>query len=67
MYPDLSKASWYDLTASLKISSEEDDDESRDLIEIGSCFFIDGGCLDSVFMYFISLVYSLHIALDNDT
>ena len=53
LYPDLSKASWYGVTESLKISSEEDNDESQDSIESGSCLMIDGGWLDSVFMYFI--------------
>ena len=38
---------------SLKISSEEDNDESQDLIRSGSYLMIDGGWLDSVFMYFI--------------
>ena len=51
--PDLSKASWYGVTESLKISYEEDNNESRDSIESGSCLMIDGGWLDSVFMYFI--------------
>ena len=45
LYPDLSKASWYGITESLKISSEEDNDESRDLMESGSCLMIDGGWL----------------------
>ena len=53
LYPDLSKASWYGVTESLKISSEEDNDESRDSIESGSCLMIDGGWLESMFMYFI--------------
>ena len=52
LYPDLSKASWYGITESLKISSEEDN-ESRDSIESGSCLMIDGGWLDSMFIYFI--------------
>ena len=38
---------------SLKISSEEDNDESQDLIRSGSYLMIDGGWLDSMFMYFI--------------
>ena len=42
LYPDLSKASWYGITESLKISSEEDNDESRDSMERGSCLMIDG-------------------------
>ena len=54
-YPDLSKASWYGVTESLNISSEEDNDESQDSIESGSCLMIDGGWLDSMFMYFILL------------
>ena len=33
LYSDLSKASWYGVTESLKISSEEDNDESRDSFE----------------------------------
>ena len=41
LYPHLSKASWYGRIASLKISAETDNDESRDLIEIGSCLIID--------------------------
>ena len=57
LYPDLSKASWYGVTESLKISSEEDNNESRDSIESGSCLMIDGGWLDSVFMYFIWLFF----------
>ena len=31
------------------ISSEEDNDESRDLIKSRSCLMIDGGWLDSIF------------------
>ena len=53
LYPDLPNASWYGVTQSLKISSEEDNDESRDSIESGSCLMIDGGWLDSMFIYFI--------------
>ena len=53
LYPDLSKASWYGVTESLKISSEEDNDESRDLMQSGSCLMINGGLLDSMFIYFI--------------
>ena len=53
LYPYLSKASWYGVTESLKISSEEDNDGSLDAIESGSCLMIDGGWLDSMFMYFI--------------
>ena len=56
--PDLSNASWYGITTSLKISPEEDNDEIRGLIEIGSFLFIDGRWLDSVFMYF-TLFYFL--------
>ena len=41
------------VTESLKISSEEDNDESQDLIRSGSYLMIDGGWLDSMFMYFI--------------
>ena len=37
LYLDLPKVFWYGITESLKISSEEEDDESRDLIESGSC------------------------------
>ena len=53
MNPDLSKASWYGVTETLKISSEEDNNESRDSIDSGSCLMIDGGWLDSRFMYLI--------------
>ena len=53
LYADLSKASWYGITESLKISSEKDNDESRDSMESGSCLMIDGGWLDSMFIYFI--------------
>ena len=53
LHPDLSKVSWHTVTESLKISSEEDNDESRDSIESLSCLMIDGGWLDSIFMYFI--------------
>ena len=42
-----------EITASLKIPSEEHNDESGDTIEIGCCLIVDGGWLDSVFMYFI--------------
>ena len=56
LYPDLSKASWYGVTESLKIFSENDNDESRDSIESGSCLMINGGWLDSMFMYFIWLL-----------
>ena len=42
LYPDLPKASWYGIKESLKISSEEDNDESRDSMESGSCLMIDG-------------------------
>ena len=52
-YPHLSKASWYEITESLKISSEEDTWESRDSIESGSSLMTDGGWLDSMFIYFI--------------
>ena len=45
LYLDLSKVSWYGTTESLKISSEEDNDESQDSIESGSCLIIDGGWL----------------------
>ena len=53
LYPDLSNSSWYGITESLKISSEEGNDESQDLMESGSCLMIDGGWLDSMFIYFI--------------
>ena len=43
MYPDLSKASCYGITELLKITSEEDNDESRDSMESRSCLIIDGG------------------------
>ena len=56
LYSDLSKASWYGITESLKISFEEDN-ESRDSIEIGTCLMIDGGWLDSMFMYFICFLF----------
>ena len=52
LYPDLSKASLYEVTQSLKIFSEDDNNESRRKI-IRSCLIIDGLWLDSVFMYFI--------------
>ena len=52
-YPDLSKTYWYGITESLKISLKEDNDESRDSMESGSCLIIDGGWLDSIFIYFI--------------
>ena len=52
LYPDLSKASWYGITESLKISSKEDNDESRDWIESGSCLMIDGGWLELMFLNF---------------
>ena len=57
LHPDLSKAFWYGVTESLKISSEKDNDESRDSIESRSCLIIDGGWLwlDSIFMYCIWL------------
>ena len=45
LYHDLSKASCYGATESLKISSEEDNAESRDSMESGGCLMIDGGCL----------------------
>ena len=45
LYPDFSKASCCGITESLKISSEEDNDESRDSIEIGSCLITDVGLL----------------------
>ena len=57
LYPDLSKASWYGITESLKISSEEDNDESWDSMESGSCLMIDGGWLDSMFIYFVWLFF----------
>ena len=53
LYLDLSKASWHQVKESLKISSEKNNDKSRDWIEIGSCLIIKGGWLDTVFMYFI--------------
>ena len=53
LYPDLSKASWYGITESLKISSDEDNDEGQDLMESESCLMVDGGWLDSMFIYFI--------------
>ena len=51
--PNLFKVSWYGVTESLKISPDEDNDESWDLIEVGGCLIIDGGLLDSVFMYLV--------------
>ena len=54
-YPDLPKESWYEITESVKISSEEDNGESRDSLESGSCLMIDGGWLGLMFMYFIWL------------
>ena len=35
---------------SLKISSKENNDESRDLIESGGCLMINGGWLESISM-----------------
>ena len=46
MYPDLSKSSWYKITALLKIFSEKDNGESRYLIEIGTSLIIDVEWLD---------------------
>ena len=43
LYPDLSKASWYGITESLKISSEEDNDESGDSMKSEIFLMIDGG------------------------
>ena len=54
LYPDLSKASWDGTT---KISSEEDNVESRDLMESGSYLMIDGGWLDSMFIYFVYFLF----------
>ena len=62
--PDLSEASWHGITEAWKISSVEDNDESRDSIESGSCLMIDGGWLDSMFIYFIWLFD--HVTLDKD-
>ena len=42
LYPDLSKESWYCITESLKIPSEDDNEESRDSTESGTCLMIDG-------------------------
>ena len=53
LYADMPKASWYGVTESLKISSEEDNYESRDLMQSRSCLMINGGLLDSMFIYFI--------------
>ena len=53
LYRDLPKAFRYGITESLKISSEEDNDESRDSIESRICLMIDGGWLDLMFIYFI--------------
>ena len=53
LYPDLSKAYWYGITKSLKISSEKDNDENQGSMESGSCLMIDGGWLDPMFIYFI--------------
>ena len=53
MYPDFSNASWYGVTESFKNYFDEDNVEIRDSIESKSCLMIDGGWLDSVFMYFI--------------
>ena len=44
--PDLSEAPWYGITEALKISSVEDNEESRDSVESGSCLMIDGGWFD---------------------
>ena len=59
LHLDLSKISWYVVTDWLKISSEEDNDESQDSIDNGTCLMIDGEWLDSVFMYFIFFDYFL--------
>ena len=59
MYLDLSKASWYGITDSLKISFEEDNDESRDSMESGSFLMIDGWWLGPMFIYFILLFFVL--------
>ena len=53
LHPDLSKTSWHEITESLKISFEENNNESRDSMESGSCLMIDGGWVDSMFIYFI--------------
>ena len=57
LYPDLSKASWYGVTEFLKISSEENNDESQDSIKSRSCLMIDSGWLDSKLMYFICFLF----------
>ena len=59
LYPDFSKASWYGVTTSLKISSEEDNVESQDSVERRSGLRIAVGWLDSMFMYFNCLILFL--------
>ena len=54
LYPDWCKMSLQGVTEPLKISSEQDNGENRDQLESGSCLMINGGWLDSMFMYFIS-------------
>ena len=59
LYPGLSKASWYGVTTSFKISSEEDNVESQDSIERRSGLRIAVWWLDSMFMYFNCLILLL--------
>ena len=58
LHPDLSNTSWYGVTDWLKIFSEEDN-ESQDSIDNGTCLMIDGEWLDSVFLYFVFFDYFL--------
>ena len=51
LYPDMSNA--LGLTESFHISSEKDNDKSRDSIESRSCLMIGSGWLDSMFKYFV--------------
>ena len=51
LYPGLSKASWYRVTTSLKISSEENNVESRDSIASGSGLTITRYILFNYFLF----------------
>ena len=53
LHPDMSNASWHELTESLQISYEKDNDKILDSIESRSCLIIDDEWLDPVFMYLI--------------
>ena len=51
LHHDLSKASWYKVTESWKISCEEYKDESRDSIESGGCLMIGGVFYLNIFFF----------------